>query len=180
MNKIKDSDRVDKLYGTRTDGVYTVSGIVHVIRNEAELPYVREGEIVVAVRISDEWRDQLSLAKAIIEDASAKDSVAAQLARHYDIPAVVDVSGAMDLRSGDIVALYGDGEIERVYEKRAPDSPMRVSVPAAVAARKAHGIITAGNVVAFSSAKADTDANTELDTGNEENQSDDHSPASGE
>ncbi len=163
MNTNKKSGRPERLYGTRADTTYTVSGIVHMIRNDAELPYVREGEIIVAERISAEWRDQLTLAKAIIESDSATDSVAALLGRHYDIPAIVSVSGAMELRSGDIVTVYGDGEIERIYEKRASDSPMRVSVPAAVAARTVHGIITAENVVSFSSARRRLESNDEDD-----------------
>ena len=153
MNKLQGDSRPDRLYGTRTEGVYSISGIVHVIRNEAELPYVREGEIIVAKKIDPAWNDQLVLAKAVIEDAAATDSEAADIASRYDIPAVIAVSGAMELRSGDIVTLYGDGEIERVYEKRAPDSPMRVSVPAAVKARKENGDITAPNVIPFASAK---------------------------
>jgi len=172
MNKLKDT-RPDRFYGTRTDGVYSVSGIVHVIRNEAELPYVREGEIIVAQKINPDWKDQLALAKAVIEDASAADSEAASIASRYDIPATIAVTGAMELRSGDIVTMFGDGEIERVYEKRAPDSPMRVSVPAAVEARTVNGIITAPNVVPFSSARpaakdasqtdSDADGNTDPD-----------------
>jgi len=182
MNKLKDT-RPDRLYGTRTDGVYSVSGIVHVIRNEAELPYVREGEIIVAEKINPEWKDQLALAKAIIEDVSASDSEAASIAGRYEIPATIAVTGAMELRSGDIVTMYGDGEIERVYEKRAPDSPMRVSVPAAVEARKVNGFITATNVVPFSSARkvAEKDNNAE-DTSAEQTSNtdpDNQSPANG-
>lgn len=178
---MKNTTRAEKLYGTRTDGVQTVSGIVHMIRNEAELPYVREGEIIVALRICESWGDQLKLAKAVVEDASAEQSVAQQLAAQYDLPAVVGVTGAMDLRSGDIVTVYGDGEIERIFEKRAPDSPMRVSVPAAVAARKDHGIITAPNVVSFSSAKSKVDAKSNRPENQEGTEDlDEHSPASGE
>lgn len=153
MNTLQSDNRADRLYGIRKDGVYTISGIVHVIRNEAELPYVREGEIIVAPRIDPAWSDQLELAKAIIEDASASDSEAENIARQYDIPAVVAVVGAMELRSGDIVTLYGDGEIERIYDKRAPDSPLRVSVPAAVSARRDNRAATAENVIEFTSAR---------------------------
>jgi|GEM_PF-5368209 len=176
MNKVDDSGRVERLYGTRSDSVYTISGIVHVIRNAAELPYVREGEIIVAVRISSEWREQLALAKAIIEDAGATESVAAQMAVQYDIPAVFNVTGAMDLRSGDIVTIHGDGEIERIYDKRAPDSPMRVSVPAAVAARNGHGIITAENVVPFSNSKRRPESGSS-DSSHGDESPDDHGAA---
>jgi len=123
MNKLQSESGSDRLYGTRTDGVFSVSGVVHVIRNEAELPYVREGEIIVAHRIDPAWKDQLALAKAIVEDSGASGS----------------------------------------YEKRAPDSPLRVSVPAAVSARKGHGIITGQNVVPFSSAKPKPAENDDSD-----------------
>ena len=174
MNKNIDTGRVERLSGMRTGGVFLVSGTVHMIRNEAELPYVREGEIVVAVRISAEWRDQLLLAKAVIEDASATDSVAEQLARQYDIPSVTGVTDAMQLRTGDVVTIDGDGNIERVFEKRAPDSPMRVSVPTAVEARNSHGIITAENIVPFRAVKASRDDDSEV------NSTDSQQPASGE
>lgn len=153
MNNLDvNEDRVETLYGTRFNGVFTISGIVHVIRSVSELPYFREGEILVAEKIDPAWTDQLALAKAIIEEAGDHNSVAAELASQYDIAATVNVPGAMlNLRSGDIVTMYASGEVERINEQRAPDSPMRVSVPAAVAARSASGIITAPNVVAFSS-----------------------------
>lgn len=163
MNKLQSESRPDRLYGTRTDGVHSISGIVHVIRDETELPYVREGEILVAQRIDPEWKDQLILAKAIIEDASASGSEAGNIASHYDLPAVIAVDCAMELRSGDIVTLHGDGEIERICDNRAPDSPMRVSVPAAVSARSGHGVITAQNVVAFTSAKPATEDSDDTD-----------------
>ncbi len=164
MNNLQSESRPDRLYGTRTDGVYSISGIVHVIRNEAELPYVREGEILVAQRIDPAWKEQLTLAKAIIEDASASNSEAENIASHYDLPAAIAVTNAMELRSGDIVILHGDGEIERVSDKRAPDSPMRVSVPAAVNARTGHGVITSQNVVALNSVTPESDAQPESDT----------------
>lgn len=186
MNKVKDSARPERLYGKRTDAVFAVSGIVHVIRNEAELPYVREGEIIVAERICPEWTEQLSLAKAIIEDASAVDSVAENISAQYMLPATVEVSDAMALRSGDIVTMYGDGEVERICEKRAPDSPMRVAVPAAVAARTGHGIINAENVVLFgggrqvSESNANNDANDQANDRAGETTNNNRDPASGE
>ena len=153
MNKLQSESCLEFLYGTRVDGVYSISGIVHVIRDETELPYVREGEIIVARRIDPEWKEQLVLAKALIEDSSASDSQVESIASRYELPAIIAVAGAMELRSGDIVIMHGDGTIETIHDKRAPDSPLRVSVPAAVSARKSHGVITAENVVAFSSAK---------------------------
>ena len=52
MIKLKNlPERMDILYGHRIDGVFSVTGTVHVIRDEAELPFFREGEILVAQTI---------------------------------------------------------------------------------------------------------------------------------
>ncbi len=151
MNQMpQSSDREEVLYGTRINGVYTIGGIIHVIRTPEELPYFREGEILVAETIDPAWAEQFSLAKAIIEDSQAVNSSVESIASQYELlPAIVNVEGAMSLRSGDIVTITSNGAIERLCEKRAPDSPMRVSVPAAVAARHHNGIITTPGVVPF-------------------------------
>ncbi len=163
MNNLKtNTDRLDTIYGTRFNGIYSITGIVHVIRNTEELEYFREGEILVAERIDPSWVDQLTLAKALIEDAATSESAAVDIAARYDIPATINVPDALlNLRSGDIVTMYSDGEIERVKEKRAPDSPMRVSVPAAVKARDFDSNITANNVVAFANVKTDCSEKSE-------------------
>ncbi len=169
MNKLRNTpDRPDRLYGKRLNGVFAVSGIVHVIRDESELPFVREGEILVAEAMDPAWVQQLSLAKGIIQVSSGSANALDVITGQYDIPAISDVSDAMaSLRSGDIVTMHGDGDIELLSENRAPDSPMRVSVPDAVEARRHNGIITATNVVAFSSAlpdKDESDSNDSPDT----------------
>jgi len=141
------------LYGKRHGGIFEISGIVHVIRQESELAYFREGEILVAQRIDPAWSEQLNIAKAIIEDASAEDSQASAIAERFDIPAVVGVEGAVEtLRLGNIVTLRGDGEIKMLSEKRASDSPMRVSVPDAVEARGIEDT-SSPNVVLFTDVK---------------------------
>jgi len=156
-----EDQRPEKLYGDRVNGSVAISGIVHVIRSESELGYVREGAILVASFIDPEWSEQLSLAKALIEDAIAETSSVEDITSYYDLPAIINVKDAMAcLRSGDIVTIHASGEIHRISEQRAPDSPMRVSVPAAVASRSAGGIITAPNVVGFSSAKMNAGENT--------------------
>ncbi len=182
MNKLKnESSRPDYLYGTRLNGVFAISGLVHVIRDESELPYFREGEILVANCIDSSWVKQLSLAKALIEDATAVQSHVKTIANHFNIPAVAGVEDAVaSLRSGDIITIYSDGQIELRTELRAPDSPMRVSVPDAVEARNHNGIITVPNVVSFKehansvkadNLKADKEPDTEID-GEEPNNSD--------
>jgi len=176
MNNLKaNPERSDTIYGTRFNGIYSITGIVHVIRNIEELEYFREGEILVAERIDPSWVDQLTLAKALIEDATTSESAAVDIAAQYDIPATINVPDALlNLRSGDIVTMYSDGEIERVNEKRAPDSPMRVSVPAAVKARDFDGNITATNVVAFANAKTDCSEKSEDENPDNESDQNDH------
>lgn len=181
MNNLKtNQDRPCTLYGTRFNGVFSVSGVVHVIRTVEELPYFREGEILVAEKIEPAWADQLSLAKALIEDALTGESDAPGIADRYDIAATVNVPDALlHLRSGDIVTIYSNGEIERIPEQRAPDSPMRVSVPAAVNARSVSGIITASNVVAFNSKKQASNEDAANDAGNDESMGHDDSYSCG-
>jgi len=141
------------LYGDRLGGVFEISGIVHVIRQESELAYFREGEILVAERIDPSWSEQLKLAKAIIEDADADNSQVSKIVEQYDLPAIIAVEGAVEtLRLGNIVTLRGDGEIEMLREKRAEDSPMRVSVPTAVEARDIEDT-SSPNVVLFTDVK---------------------------
>ena len=149
MIKLKNlPDRPGILYGHRIDGVFSVTGTVHVIRDQAELPFFREGEILVAQAVDQSWVEQLRLAKGLIEDASAGQSLVETIASQYDLPSVIEVTGALEsLRSGDIVTLHADGKVERMMERREPDSPMRVSVPAAVAARNHNGGITSADVV---------------------------------
>ena len=145
----KNIDRTAQLSGTRIAGQEVVSGVVHVIRDEGELDKFREGEILVARMTEPSWYPLFPLAKGIITEVGGWLSHAAIIAREYDLPAVVGVADATaQLRSGDIVQINTDGTIERLEERRAPDSPMRVSVPAAVAARDlAQQIITDPAVV---------------------------------
>jgi len=141
------------LFGKRLGGVFEISGIVHVIRQESELAYFREGEILVAQRIDPNWSEQLKIAKAVIEDASADDSQAGSIIERFNLPGIIGVEGAVEtLRLGNIVTLRGDGEIEMLSEKRASDSPMRVSVPDAVEARDIEDT-SAPNVVLFTDVK---------------------------
>ena len=173
MIKLKNlPERPDILYGHRIDGVFSVTGTVHVIRDEAELSFFREGEILVAQTIDPAWVEQLRLAKGLIEDVAATDSVAERIASQYDLPLVAEVTDALEnLRSGDIVTLHSDGSVERMMERREPDSPMRVSVPVAVSAREDNGIITSPDVVAYSAKRNfESDEATDRKTGQQTDQ----------
>ena len=144
------------LAGNRIAGQGAISGVVHVIRDESEVQRFREGEILVARMTDPSWSAIFPLAKALITEVGGEKSHAAIVAGEFDIPAIVGVDDAMEqLRSGDIVTLQLDGTIERMEERREPDSPMRVSVPAAVAARQlSESIITDPAVVPLLENKA--------------------------
>ncbi len=147
------ADRPDSIRGgTRVAGNTVVSGVVHVIRDESEIDKFREGEILVARMTDPSWYPLFPLARGIITEIGGWLSHAAIVAREYDLPATVGVPNAtQDLRSGDIVKMHKDGTIERLSNRREPDSPMRVSVPAAVSARQmAKAVITDPKVVALS------------------------------
>lgn len=150
-NKQSAVDRPDSVSGTRVAGAEAVSGVVHVIRDESEVARFREGEILVARMTDPSWYPLFPLAKGIITEVGGWLSHAAIVAREYDLPATVGVDNATQhLRSGDIVKMHTDGTIERLSNRRAPDSPMRVSVPAAVDARdQANQIITDPQVTAL-------------------------------
>ncbi len=133
-------DRPPVVQGNRVAGDDAVSGIVHVIRDEAELDKFREGEILVATEIPPHWNCLFDLARAIITETDALPAYVAEVANARSLPVITGVRGGTnDLRSGDIVTMHNDGSIERLQENRAPDSQMRVSVPAAVHARQFAG-----------------------------------------
>ncbi|MEM7259031.1 MAG: PEP-utilizing enzyme, partial [Pseudomonadota bacterium] len=167
MSKSSDKpvERNARLAGNRIAGQGAVSGVVHVIRDAAEVDKFREGEILVARMTDPSWYPLFPLAKGIVTEVGGWLSHAAIVAREYDLPAIVGVEGVTEqLRSGDIVTLHADGTIEKLDERREPDSPMRVSVPAAVAARELSGnIITDPQVVAMPQSKPDEGFDNEND-----------------
>lgn len=137
-------ERPEIVYGRKMIGEDAVSGIVHVIREEAELDKFREGEILVATEVPENWSHLFSLAKAIITGTNDFPTYVADAAATYDLCVVAGVQRVTsDLRSGDIVMIHTDGKVERLQERREPDSRMRVSVPAAVHARQFAGHLDA-------------------------------------
>jgi len=123
--------------GQRVAGGDAVSGVVHVIRDESEVDRFREGEILVASEIPESWSHLFSLAKAIITEKRDLPDYVSEAVQELSLPVIAGVQNATsDLRSGDIVMMHIDGTIQRLQDRREPDSKMRVSVPAAVRARQ--------------------------------------------
>ena len=133
-------NRPEIVFGARVVGEDAVSGIVHVIRDEPELDKFREGEILVATQIPANWSHLFSLAKAIITETDDLPAHVSDAASALVLPVITGVQGVTsDLRSADIVMMHIDGAVQRLQERREPDSQMRVSVPAAVYARQFAG-----------------------------------------
>ena len=131
------SDRPLSVQGNRIYGNSAVSGVVHVIRDDSELDKFREGEILVASSIPEDWSHLYCLARAVITGTDDVPAHLADAATAFDFAVTVGVSNVTDaLRSWDIVVAHIDGSVQRLTERRAPDSQMRVSVPAAVDARQ--------------------------------------------
>jgi len=106
------------------------------IRLTSELAKFREGEIFVARELAADWRCYLSAARAVLYVAPECDDLAASLQVELNIPVLrIEEAGWWALRSGDIIHIQADGEILRQDDRRSTDSPMRISVPVAAAAR---------------------------------------------
>jgi phosphohistidine swiveling domain-containing protein len=130
-------ERPAVVHGRRVAGEVAVSGVAHVIRDEAELDRFREGEILVAASVPESWSHLFALAKGIVYESDDYPDYIAEAAREFDLPVINAVAGVtVDLRSADLVMMHIDGSIEQLQDRRAPDSEMRVSVPAAVRARQ--------------------------------------------
>jgi len=159
-------DRPSSVRGNRVAGEEAVSGIVHVIREDAELVRFREGEILVAADIPDEWNHLFALAKGIITQAEKMPAQVSAAAQAFSFPVTTGVQDVTShLRSGDIVKMCIDGTIQRMVENRAPDSRMRVSVPAAVHARQfasPESLTGGASVTAFTIMDQANDGESEL------------------
>jgi len=138
MSKLDDSHiRPSVMNGDRVASEESVSGIVHVIREASEVIRFREGEILVASEVPEDWSHLFVLAKAIITETCDLPEYVSAAANELSLPVITGVQGVTnDLRSGDIVTMHIDGMIQRLQDSREPDSRMRVSVPAAVHARQ--------------------------------------------
>jgi len=140
-------DRPLQLSGTHVSDERQCSGIAHVIRDQSELPHFREGEILVACDLGADWHTQVLLARAIILEVD-EFQLPPALNGELSIPVITGVTSALQaIRSFDILSIEADGSIHWLQNRRAPDSPMRVSVPAAVSARSL--AVTGENVVSI-------------------------------
>ena len=114
------------LSGKRVAGDQEVTGQVRVITDVSEIDAFKPGEILVARMTDPTWYPLFSRASGIVTEVGGWLSHAAIVAREFDLPAIVGVSGICQcLQTGDLVTLKLDGSIEKAAERRQEDSLLR-------------------------------------------------------
>ena len=84
------------------------TGVCRVATGETAPQNLLPGEILIVHRFPMQWVPLLSRVGALVTEAGSALANVAILAREYDVPAVVDVTGATDrLRTGQIVTVDG-------------------------------------------------------------------------
>jgi phosphohistidine swiveling domain-containing protein len=101
----------DKLIGTPTSkGYYT--GITRIIRGIQDFPKLSPGDVLVIPYSDAGWTPLFAKAGAVIAESGGILSHSSIIAREYNIPAVVSVTGALGLKDGTLVTIDGfKGEI---------------------------------------------------------------------
>jgi pyruvate,water dikinase len=95
-----------KLVGTPTSrGYYT--GYTRIIKGITEFNNLQQGEILVIPFSDVGWTPLFSKAGAVIAESGGILSHSSIIAREYNIPAVVSVSGAMQLKDAMLVTVDG-------------------------------------------------------------------------
>ena len=136
---VSDLERIDMLTGLRPDtieatelsgkrvaGEHEVTSTVRVVTDVSEIETFQSGEILVARMTDPTWYPLFAKARGIVTEVGGWLSHAAIVAREYDLPAIVGVTGICNrLETGDVITLKLDGSIEIVAERRNNDSPMR-------------------------------------------------------
>ncbi len=124
--KVVDSKQDGELAGKHVAGDIVVKGIVRVIQSLEQIDEFQTGEILVARMTDPQWYPLFPKARGIITEVGGWLSHAAIVAREYNLPAVVGVSGAcVSINTGDIVEINLDGSITKLSEQRSADSPLR-------------------------------------------------------
>jgi pyruvate,water dikinase len=118
------------LYGTPTSrGRYT--GPACVIRGIQEFGKMREGDVLVIPYSDAGWTPLFCKAGAVIAESGGILSHSSIVAREYNIPAVVSVSGACNLPDNSVITIDGySGEVllhERPAVLQSTESPTEVA-----------------------------------------------------
>lgn len=86
-----------------------VTGIAHIVRNEADAALLKPGEIMIVESTDIGWTPYYSIVSGMVTEIGSALSHGIVVAREYALPAVVNVDDAMHLiHDGDRIALDGN------------------------------------------------------------------------
>lgn len=110
------SEQPDRLSGIPTSlGTYT--GPAKVLRGLADFDKLDQGDVLIIPYSDVGWTPLFARAGAVIAEAGGILSHSSIVAREYQIPAVVSVSGACQIPNGTIITVNGyTGDIFRILE----------------------------------------------------------------
>jgi pyruvate,water dikinase len=103
-------------------GAKVGAGPVRVIRDVADLPDFRPGEVLVADMTDPDWEPTMKMAAAVVTNRGGRTCHAAIVSREIGVPCVVGTGrGTSVLRDGmPVTVSCAEGELGRVYEGRLP------------------------------------------------------------
>ncbi|MGA7229067.1 MAG: phosphoenolpyruvate synthase [Acidimicrobiia bacterium] len=106
----------------RAVGNAAASGVVHVIRDIADLSAFKPKEVLVSDTTTPDWEPVMKTASAIVTNRGGRTCHAAIVARELGIPAVVGTSSATnDLDTGQVVTVScAEGDVGFVYRGEVP------------------------------------------------------------
>jgi rifampicin phosphotransferase len=105
-------------------GRYT--GPVRLVRDEAEFPKLRPGDVLVCPITSPAWSVLFVQAGAVVTDGGGVLAHTAVIAREYGIPAVLAIGAATQrLRDGDLVTVDGTAGVVTINEDKHPSAVQR-------------------------------------------------------
>jgi rifampicin phosphotransferase len=105
-------------------GRYT--GAVRLIRDEADFPKLRPGDVLVCPITSPAWSVLFVQAGAVVTDGGGVLAHTAVIAREYGVPAVLATGAATQrLRDGDLVTVDGTAGVVTINEAQHPATVQR-------------------------------------------------------
>jgi pyruvate,water dikinase len=98
------------------------SGMARIIKDVAELPSLKQGEVLVSPTTTPDWEPAMKIASAIVTNTGGRTSHAAIVSREFGIPAVVGTDDATEkIHTGqDVTVSCAEGETGFVYEGKLP------------------------------------------------------------
>ena len=113
------SEKAGNLAGTLVAGDAAVMAPARVITSDDQIDSFRDGEILVARFTEPIWTPLFPRAAAVATEVGGRLSHAAIVAREFNVPAVVGVSGLLDeVQTGDMLQVHLDGSISVCEERR--------------------------------------------------------------